>query len=149
MAKSERKSPMKLVLLAVVAIVVLLAALFVRVYVAPSESMSPTLPEGSRFVALATYGMPCSTGDVVVYEEDGTTYVRRVVACGGDSVKIEDGKLFVNSEERELEGVDAREGSWELASDEYLVLAENPSGSDEPGGIIKASQVSARLLTKI
>lgn len=90
----------------------------VKPFYIPSESMEPTLVEGDRVLVnrfVYRFSEP-KRGDVVVFhppiapDED---YIKRVVAVGGDSVEVKEGKLFVNGvpqvepylNEQEIQGV--------------------------------------------
>ncbi|WP_421119659.1 signal peptidase I [Aquihabitans daechungensis] len=82
------------------------AAMVVVTYVAqiasvPSESMAPTLSTGDRVLVAKAVGAP-EPPDVVVFErpasldEGPTLLVKRVVAIGGQSVAVRDGRVFVD-----------------------------------------------------
>jgi signal peptidase I len=66
----------------------------------PSASMNPTLVVGDIFsVSTSAYQyLSPQPGDVVILkkEEGGRSFVKRVVAVGGDHVQMKDGRLYVN-----------------------------------------------------
>jgi len=83
--------------------------------VVPSGSMNPTLVEGDRiFVHKMAYGLRVpftlirltdgespARGDIVVFESpaaDGKTLVKRLIGMPGDSVAMENERLFINGE---------------------------------------------------
>lgn len=79
----------------------LIQQFIVKPFYIPSESMEPTLVQGDRVLVnrfVYRFGDP-ERGDVVVFhpptapDED---YIKRVVAVGGDTVEVKEGKLFVN-----------------------------------------------------
>ncbi len=96
-------------------------ALFIRTFIIqpfkiPSGSMYPTLKPGDRiFVSKLTYGAKIpftpmrvpgftrpKSGDIVVFHspvEKKKYLIKRFIAAGGDTVQINDGKLFVNEKE--------------------------------------------------
>ena len=95
----------------------ILLALFVRTFIltaykVPTSSMIPTLKPGDFIFSFKPiYGLHApgigkiflgqspERGDVVVFsypDRPTTTYVKRVVALEGDTVRIEDGKLIIN-----------------------------------------------------
>lgn len=81
-------------------------------YQVPTGSMEHTLYPGDRvFVDKLSYGLrvpfttfdiargePVQRGDVVVFDSpaDGVRLIKRIVAIGGDSVRVEDGRVSVN-----------------------------------------------------
>jgi signal peptidase I len=52
------------------------------------DSMSPTLHTGQVYVLNRAAGEPVERGDVVVFNHDGETYIKRVLALGGDTVYL-------------------------------------------------------------
>ncbi len=93
-------------------IVVIVAAAFVlalvvqqflvKPFAIPSPSMEPTLVEGDRvLVNRLTYRFRSpEPGDVIVFQPPNTEgsdpFIKRVVATGGDTVAVHDGRLYVN-----------------------------------------------------
>lgn len=142
------------IVIGVIVLVGLFVCLCVRGYILPSNSMSPTLSAGDRIVVLRTYVVPYAKDDIVVFTHEGTSYVKRVVACGGDKVEISDGILTVNGEgvashEGKLENAD--DGAWELGDDEYFVMGDNQDESHENSwqiGPIKASQIVGKFVLR-
>ena len=89
-----------LILVYVVALLAYIAAVafartVYRPYYTPSASMEPTLAVGDRFVAdMRTRAY--HRGDVVIVRAGGVDYVKRVVAVGGDRIKLVRGVVFIN-----------------------------------------------------
>jgi signal peptidase I len=67
-------------------------------YNVPSSSMADTLIVGDVFLAdtYAYAANPPKRGDVVVFEVDHTTYVKRVVGLPGDKIQMIDSVLYIN-----------------------------------------------------
>jgi len=106
-----------LVSLAIVTCIVVFRAFLYEPFRAPSGSMQPGIPVGSRLVVqkwgygnYGTYGMhivrssltqPVERGDVMVFELpplQKVQYLKRVVALPGDTVLVRDGQLTVNGQ---------------------------------------------------
>lgn len=72
----------------------------VEVFRVPTESMAPTIARGEVIVVdkltLAMRGP--ERGEVVCFRMGGKTYVKRVIALGGDRVAVRDGVVSVNGE---------------------------------------------------
>lgn len=79
-------------------------------------------------------------GDVVVFLPNGNEnahyYVKRVVGVPGDSVRIENGVLFINGTESEWisekildSGIAANE--FTLAAGEFFCMGDNPNNSED------------------
>ena len=69
-----------------------------RPFLVPSTSMEPTIHRGDRIVVdLRRYraSKPVD-GELVVYKREGTFYVKRLIATGGETVEGRNGQLFVN-----------------------------------------------------
>lgn len=108
------------------------------------SSMTETLDNGdqvlvNRFVYLLTDPKP---NDIIVFLPNGNEkshyYVKRVIAVPGDTVKIQDGDVYVNGKlfEEEIDTVaieDAGLASEEikLENDEFFVLGDNRNNSED------------------
>lgn len=128
---------------------------FFRAFMVPSGSMLPTLQENDRILTLARYfpdGHTYKAGDIVCFHEpaNNKVYVKRIVACGGDTVAISGEKLYVNGEESPYQGggtgrVQVKE--TRLADDEYYMMGDNRSNSQDSRyiGPIKADAVIGKV----
>src|SRR5699024_6238441 len=101
-------------LLALVLLMLVARSSFANHYHVPSGSMQPTLQPGDRVaVDMRAYGWPLPfttrdlvqvrdpvPGEVVVFSspQDGTRLIKRLVAVGGDTVEVADGRLRINGE---------------------------------------------------
>lgn len=99
-------------LLLVLGLLVVARASFANHYHVPSGSMQPTLQLGDRVVVdMSAYGLRVpftrhvlvargtpQRGEVAVFASpaDGTRLIKRVVALGGDKVRLIDGRLSIN-----------------------------------------------------
>ncbi len=105
-------------------------------------SMEPALSNGQQ-VLINRYAYLLSSpkeNDVIVFLPNGNEnshyYIKRVVACPGDTVQIIAGRLYVNGEliEDEFDKMgDAgiAENAFVLGSDEYFVLGDNRNNSED------------------
>lgn len=53
----------------------------------PTESMEPTLPQGSFILGMRIFDEP-EVGDIIVFEKDGALLVKRVAARSGEEVDL-------------------------------------------------------------
>ena len=106
------------------------------------QSMSKTLNGGdqilvNRFVYKVT---DPKTNDIVVFLPNGNEkshyYVRRVIACPGDTVQIKNGKVYINGElykedivSASIEDPGVAADEVKLGDDEYFVLGDNRNSS--------------------
>ena len=108
------------------------------------QSMSKTLNGGdqilvNRFVYKVT---DPKTNDIVVFLPNGNEkshyYVRRVIACPGDTVQIKNGTVYVNGkvfdekiEAASIEHAELAEDEIEVGEDEFFVLGDNRNNSED------------------
>lgn len=59
----------------------------------PSASMEPTLKEKSYILGVRIYG-DLEVGDIIIFEHNGTTMVKRIAAVGGETIDVE-GKTYI------------------------------------------------------
>jgi signal peptidase I len=68
-----------------------------RPFYVPSESMTPALAKGDRFIAGMNGAEGLKRGDVVVFETSaGHIYVQRVAGLPGDRIEIMNGQVYLN-----------------------------------------------------
>ena len=105
-----------------VALAAIPAVICFRAYRMPSGSMQPTLSDRDRFLVRVTHAMP-ARGDVIVFdfpEDPAKQFVKRVIAVGGDSVRLRDdgvelnGQLIARERLGPLRYVDHSEGNLTL-----------------------------------
>ncbi len=84
-----------------VAIAFVIKWLVVQPFYIPSGSMEPTLMPGDRVLVtkfIYRFVKP-KPGDIIVFiapNGDGRDFIKRIVATGGDTVEVKEGRLFVN-----------------------------------------------------
>ena len=106
-------------------------------------SMEPELFNGQE-VLINRFAYKLSTpkeGDVIVFLPNGNQnahyYVKRVVACPGDTVQIREGVLYVNNEAVGEDTYDLiadagiAENEIKLETEEYFVLGDNCNSSED------------------
>lgn len=59
----------------------------------PSASMEPTLKEKSYILGFRIYG-DLEVGDIIIFEHNGTTMVKRIAAVGGETIEV-NGKTYI------------------------------------------------------
>lgn len=84
-----------------VVVAVILRVFVIGVYVVPTGSMLDTIQEGDMLVGEKVslkFSSP-TRGDVVTFDsplEPGTTLIKRVMACGGQTIDLIDGRVYVD-----------------------------------------------------
>lgn len=120
----------------------------------PSDSMAPTLESGDLLIGTRIFSSP-ERGDIVVFEEDGTLLIKRVVGLPGETVHIaEDGSVSINSNVlAEPYVINQREGQaqdFNVPEGAYLLLGDNREHSydarywDEPYVPVSSIRAIAR-----
>lgn len=131
----------------VVFAVALAAAMFIKNYLiinadVPTGSMENTIMPGDRLIGnrLAYLKEGPERGDVVIFhypDNEADLYVKRVIGLPGETVAIEDGKIYVNGSEEPLQE-DYLKEEWteatgpyyfEIPEDSYLMLGDNRNDS--------------------
>jgi signal peptidase I len=123
----------------------------------PTGSMKPTIVEGDRiFVNKLAYDLkvPYTTihlaewdnpkrGEVVVFysPQDGKRLVKRVIGIPGDTISMQDDRLFINGKELTYRVPDEKDFEHYLVENQYKAetIIENIDGENHPIMIIPHS----------
>ena len=151
----------EIILWAVEILIVCMAAVFIvaafgqRVSVA-GDSMSPVLKNGDVVLInrVVYHFKEPARGDIIAFSRggEGRYSVKRVVGLPGETVQIADGRILINGEEiaenihvSGIEYAGLAEEPVELGDDEYFVIGDNHTASDDsrdPGtGNIKRDDI--------
>lgn len=118
--------------------------------VIPTGSMISTINEGDKIIGnrLAYKFSDPKKGDIVLFwspVKENTIYIKRCIGTPGDTIRIEDGKLFVNGKEKNepyvkgkptypYDGNELYAGTvfeYTLKKDEYFMMGDNRTGSSD------------------
>lgn len=125
------------IIIAVIATVLINKFLIYKVYI-PSSSMVPTLNKGDQLFVTKVYNPEkLKTGDIVVFysREFKDTYIKRLIGCPGDNVKIEKGVVYVNGKKINQDYVvyddDTFSGEYNVPEGKYFFLGDNRPVSND------------------
>lgn len=159
--KVKRRGWIHLALEIVAILVVIILILYIcwGITTVSGSSMYPTLHNGDT-VVYSRLDRHFETGDVVLIKRpDDEVFVKRVIAVAGDTVVIEDGKLFVNGKEIETKqaiGETIRTGEdvtypYIVPENSVFVIGDNRENSEDSRsfGAVDVSDISGRLVMYI
>ena len=119
------------------------------------DAMSPVLYNGDEVLLnclIYDIRMP-ERGEVIAFDDEhGHNLLRRVVGLPGETVQIEDGEIYIDGEIQkediyvsEIEYAGNAEEEITLGEDEFFVIGDNHTGSDDSRmdsiGIIKKEDI--------
>jgi signal peptidase I len=160
----EFKSYLSIVLLAFVITIGILN--FFSFYLVSGSSMAPTLKNNNYlivkkgFLSKGKY----ERGDIIVFNaavqnslQNEKELVKRVIAIPGDTVKIENNKVYVNNEiiKEDYLKEDSTKGSLEITvdGDSYFVLGDNRMISldsrEDSIGLINEKEIMGEVIIKM
>ncbi len=143
-----------------------LRAFVFQAYEIPSGSMEDTIMTGDMVFSekLTYYQSDPQAGDIVTFQDPeipSRTLIKRVIATGGQTVQLIDGKVYVDGEELDEPYTDGKE-SWPLVSSfgspitypyivpdgELWVMGDNRTNSQDSRyfGSIPISSVTGRAI---
>ena len=129
---------------------------FIGVTAAKSDDMKPRIGEGDVLIYYRLDKNPVAQ-DVIVFTKNGTEYVGRVVAAGGDRVEItKEAALIINGNMVIEDGIYYSTPPYEgfveypltLAGDEYFVLADHREGGEDSRyfGPVKQEEIKGTVI---
>ena len=117
-------------------VIALAVAMFLKNYIiinadVPTGSMENTIMPGDRLIGnrLAYRSKSPERGDIVIFrypDNEEELYVKRVIGLPGDTIDIEDGKIYINGSAEPLQE-DYLKEEWTVATGPYTF--EVPKGS--------------------
>ena len=143
-------------LITVAAATALIAVLFMPVLKTYGNSMAPTLEEGEIVVTIRTKTI--NPGDVIAFDYNNKKFIKRVIACGGSVVDMdEDGNILVDGvplEEPYLTEKSVGNGDvefpFQVPEGQYFVLGDNRVNSADSRnsilGCVELESVVGRVL---
>lgn len=124
-------------------------------FVVSGPSMEPTFYD-QNFVLSEKIETKLDYGDVVIANMGGKKCIKRVVALPGDSVRVEEGILYVNGVASEynyavIEDAGLLEHEATLFKGEYVLLGDNRNNSldSRDYGPVKRENILYRVTKKI
>ena len=134
-------------LLLIAAVLVVFANFTFKIIIVSGDSMSPSLHDGQIVIAFKL-SHHIEVGDVVVFEQEGSLSVKRVLASSGDSVKLIAGKLYVNDIEIRPIIYEGKNVEYHIGYNELFVVGDNyPVSYDSRDyGPIQTSIVLGRII---
>lgn len=138
---------------------IILAVLFVFFWPAKVEgvSMSPSINDDDRVIIcrFAAYTGMYGRGDLIVFDDEDYTenMIKRIIAVGGDTLHISDGKVYVNGEElSEPYAAGYTEGDiyMVIPSGEVFVMGDNREKSIDSRyfGLVDMDEIYGRVLMR-
>ncbi len=133
-------------------VIAVILAFIIRTFIAepryiPSESMYPTLETGDRLVIekVSYHFHPPHHGDIIVFEppmqlqlqgyEKSQAFIKRIIATGGETVTVKDGKVYVNNQLLEedyiLESPHYNLQSVQVPEGYLFVMGDNRNNSND------------------
>ena len=123
MCKSNRKTIIDIICAAFFVISAIVFLLNYKIIRVDGESMEPTL-HNKDIILISLNPSKINKSDIIVFNHDGNTCIKRIVAVEGDNVTIKDNKLQVNGIFISNVKSTVSNKSYKLKTDELFVLGD-------------------------
>ncbi|MFI3172013.1 MAG: signal peptidase I [Eubacteriales bacterium] len=129
------------------------------------ESMAPTLHSGDNLIVdkISYRFSDPERYDIIVFPyqyQEGIYYIKRIIGLPGETVLIQDGKVYINGEELgETYGAELMDSAGiasvpiELGENEYFVLGDNRNNSSDSReasvGVLSGDDIMGKAFVRI
>jgi signal peptidase I len=128
----------KVAIIIIVPLIIIIVLLSLTKYfraVIPSSSMSPTIEVGDQLLVEKIEYTDINRGDLIVFEKDGELLIKRLIGLPGDTVLLQDGKVYVNgcllNEEYVVNNDCDYSGQYFVSDNSYFLLGDNRADSKD------------------
>lgn len=155
--QSNGKMPYWLILCLIFLLCLVISVSCIQVGLVEGHSMEPSYHSG-QLVLISKMSDEYCAGDVVLFYCDGlrSFLIKRIVACPGDTLIINDGQLYVNSERipgySGIGFAGTAEHELVMAEDSFFLLGDNLSESvdsrDDRVGPVDLSDIRGKVIQR-
>ena len=142
-ARREALSWIRMIIIVVVVVIVLTRVIFINARI-PSASMENTIMTKDRLIGFRFsywFDEP-ERGDIILFAypvDESQTFIKRVIGLPGETIRIEDGEIYIDDSEEPLqedylaeEWVVGNDGyEFTVPEDCYFVMGDNRNYSDD------------------
>lgn len=127
----------------------LVLAVFINITIVQGDSMNPSLNNHDVLLGLKTHRI--EKGDIIVFEHNDEIMIKRVWGVGGDSIRSDAGKLFINDVKITNYECYSDDCDYIIADDCFFVLGDNSDNSVDSRsyGVISSESVIAKYVLKL
>ena len=109
-------------------IAVILFLVFFKIIIVSGQSMAPTLDDGA-ILLISKVNSEYLRDDIVVFEKDDTTMIKRVIGVPGDTIELKDKHVYRNNIRLNID-YDVNESVVIILNEEeYFVVGDNYGNS--------------------
>lgn len=141
-----------LFLIIIVLISYLLCTFVISIYIIQENSMYPTLKNNNYiFVEKVSKYFSIKQEDIIIFNNDGRTLIKRVIAVPGDKIEIYSNKIVVNGDVIDKK-INSNDDSYYFSivipDQEYFVMGDNrlESADSREFGPISKNDIDGKIL---
>lgn len=147
---NESKSLNKIIFILILLISICMGLAFnynYKIIIVRGNSMHPFLSSGD-IVIINKQLTIIEQDDIIVFNNENETSIKRVIACPGDDIVIQDGRIFVNEIEIKPYTCDSTNKIYTLDTEQYFVIGDNylESYDSRNYGPINSSQIIGKAI---
>lgn len=145
MCKKSNRIITSIIIIAFATVILFLT--FFKIIIVSGQSMAPTIDDGAILLITKVHS-EYYRDDIVIFEKDSETMVKRIIAVSGDTIEIKNKYIYRNGVKLQINCDVKQSSTVTLKANEYFVVGDNYKNSYDSRnyGCINQQEIIGKVL---